>query len=131
MLYMASGGYSVIVSLMSIETAVLFSLACAICNEDEEVGMRSLSEGLMEAAAVLSLACANCNEDEGVGMKLLSAGSVETAVASSPARTSCIEDEEVDMGTLSTGPPIESCSSDSLEHAIPRFWHLLHGRSFP
>jgi len=25
------------------------------------------------------------------------------------------------MGTLSTGPPTESCSSDSLEHAMPRF----------
>jgi hypothetical protein len=85
----------------------------------------------MEAAVVLSLAGASCIEDEGVGVRLLSARLLETIGRFSPASASCIEDEEVGMGTLSTKPPVESCSSDSLEHAIPRFWHLLHGRSFP
>ena len=113
------------------ETAVTFSLVCAICNEDEEVDRTLLSGGLMEAAVVLSLAGASCIEDEGVGMRLLSARLLETIAVFSPASASCIEDEEVGMGTLSTKPPVESCSNDSLEHAIPRFWHLLHGRSFP
>lgn len=113
------------------ETAVAFSLACAICKEDEEVDRTLLSGGLMEAVVVLSLTGASCIEDEGVGMRLLFARLLETIAVSVPASASCIEDEGVGTGTLSTKPPVESCPSDSLEHAIPRFWHLLHGRSFP
>lgn len=122
MLYMFSGGgYSVIVSLTSMETDVVFSLACAICNEDEGMGIKLLSVGLAEAAVLLSLACANCNEDGGVGIRLLSARLVKAAVVFSPACTGCDEDEAVGMGMLSTAPPIESCSRDSLEHVMPRF----------
>jgi len=75
----------------------------------------------METAVEFSLACASCNEDEEVGVGALSARLKETAVGFSAVCASCVEDEVMDMELLSTGPPVESCSRDSLEHAMPRF----------